>query len=178
MVKKKPPALKGKKYKYGARYGDVKFIKALKASEGRIYSAARRLGCTPKAVYDAMNRNPKIAEVAKEAKEFLTDTAEEALAKQIRAGEGWAICFYLKTQAKDRGYIERPDILQPVQQNFTFQQRQEEMTDNVYERITQLMGALMAAGRLSLPASVIGGNGALTVNGSNGYDDGGQGEVP
>jgi hypothetical protein len=27
----------------------------------------------------------------------------------VLAGEPWAVCFYLKCQAKDRGYIERTE---------------------------------------------------------------------
>ena len=36
--------------------------------------------------------------------------AELALYKAIQDGEGWAVCFYLKTQGKQRGYIERQEI--------------------------------------------------------------------
>jgi hypothetical protein len=28
----------------------------------------------------------------------------------VLAGEAWAVCFYLKTQAKDRGYVERSEV--------------------------------------------------------------------
>ena len=33
--------------------------------------------------------------------------AELSLFKAIQTGEAWAVCFYLKTQGKDRGYVER-----------------------------------------------------------------------
>jgi hypothetical protein len=37
----------------------------------------------------------------------MKDDAESALYKAALAGEAWAVCFFLKTQAKDRGYVER-----------------------------------------------------------------------
>lgn len=40
-------------------------------------------------------------------RELLPDHAELKLQEAIDAGEGWAIRFYLATQAQSRGYIER-----------------------------------------------------------------------
>jgi hypothetical protein len=28
----------------------------------------------------------------------------------VLAGEAWAVCFYLKCQARDRGYIEKQEL--------------------------------------------------------------------
>ena len=44
-----------------------------------------------------------------EAKELQKDRSERALFKQIDRGDITAIKYYLSTQAKDRGYIERVD---------------------------------------------------------------------
>ena len=35
------------------------------------------------------------------------DLAESALKRAVLAGEGWAVCFALKCQGKNRGYVER-----------------------------------------------------------------------
>lgn len=37
----------------------------------------------------------------------MCDNAESALNRAVINGEAWAVCFTLKTQAKDRGYVER-----------------------------------------------------------------------
>src|SRR4029450_2769461 len=36
--------------------------------------------------------------------------AENSLYEAIRRGEAWAVCFYLKCMAKDRGYLERAEL--------------------------------------------------------------------
>jgi hypothetical protein len=46
----------------------------------------------------------------KNAKEDLIDFAENALLKQIKEGVTTSIIFFLKTQAKHRGYIERQEL--------------------------------------------------------------------
>lgn len=43
-------------------------------------------------------------------KERVKDLAELSLYGAIQKGEAWAVCFFLKTQAKDRGYIERQEV--------------------------------------------------------------------
>jgi hypothetical protein len=40
----------------------------------------------------------------------MKDNAESALYSAVLGGEAWAVCFYLKTQAKDRGYVERQEM--------------------------------------------------------------------
>lgn len=49
--------------------------------------------------------------------ERINDLAELGLFGAIQRGEPWAICFRLKTKAKDRGYIERDLPEAFIQQN-------------------------------------------------------------
>jgi len=53
---------------------------------------------------------PSVAEAATEARERMIDFAESKLYQNIKAGDNTAIIFYLKTQAKHRGYIERSEL--------------------------------------------------------------------
>ena len=82
---------------------------ALRESRGFVSATARRLACDPLTVYNYMERYPELVEIRKEAKEAEKDLAEMMLGKMIRDGQFPATCFYLKTQAKDRGYIERQE---------------------------------------------------------------------
>ena len=44
-----------------------------------------------------------------EIKEGLKDYAESKLVAQVKSGNMTAIIYYLKTQAKDRGYVEKSE---------------------------------------------------------------------
>lgn len=71
--------------------------------------AARALGCSPQTIHAYRKRHPQVERACQEARDEITDVAELALYEKIREGEGWAVCFYLKTQGRDRGYVERTE---------------------------------------------------------------------
>lgn len=80
---------------------------ALMASHGLIASAAHSLGVCRQSIYNAFKPWPELREIVEEERELLLDNAENALHKAIMRGEAWAICFFLKTRGKARGYSER-----------------------------------------------------------------------
>jgi predicted transcriptional regulator len=82
---------------------------ALRAAEGIISNAAQRLGVTRQAVQQRISRHPTLQAIRDESREGVTDLAESQLIEAIRRGEAWSICFYLKTQGRDRGYVERTE---------------------------------------------------------------------
>ena len=45
--------------------------------------------------------------------------AESQLVKGIQTGQSWAVCFYLKTKGRDRGYSERREITDADGNNLT-----------------------------------------------------------
>jgi hypothetical protein len=82
---------------------------ALREAKGMVTHAAIRLGVTREAVRLRMLKHPTLREVREDAREAMTDEAELGLYESILAREAWAICFYLKTQGRDRGYVERTE---------------------------------------------------------------------
>ena len=86
------------------------YVEAVTEARGLISVAARRLGVTRKAVYEARDRYPDVSTALNVARERTTDLAEGKLYEQIAAGNMTAIIFYLKCQAKNRGYIEKSEI--------------------------------------------------------------------
>lgn len=96
--------------KKGEKYTAAQMIDALTQTKGMVTVAARRLGCDPATVYRYIRLYPTVAQAARDQRESVTDMAELALYKAIQDGEGWAVCFYLKTQGKGRGYIERQEV--------------------------------------------------------------------
>lgn len=88
----------------------AKIIEALRRSKGMVSIAARLLDCSRQTVYSAMERHPEISEVVAGERELLIDTAELKLVDSVTKGQPWAIAFYLKTQGRHRGYIERREV--------------------------------------------------------------------
>ena len=82
----------------------------LREFHGNFAAVARVFGVTRSAVYQFVNSRTTLQAVAKECRESMKDNAESALYSAVLSGEAWAVCFYLKTQAKDRGYVERQEI--------------------------------------------------------------------
>lgn len=82
-------------------------IAAIRETKGLVTRAAARLGCDPKTIRSYAARYPTVAEALREEREGMTDVAELALYNAILKGEPWAVSLYLKTQGKQRGYVER-----------------------------------------------------------------------
>jgi hypothetical protein len=80
---------------------------ALRKHHGNMAAVGRKFGVTREAVRQYVENRPALKEVCLECRETMKDEAESALLKAIRKCQGWAVCFYLKCQAKDRGYVEK-----------------------------------------------------------------------
>ena len=92
------------------KYSVEEMIDALEHSRGLIAPAARYLGCKRDTVRSYIEQYPEIARVKKDTREVAKDISENSLLAAAERGEAWAVCFHLKTQAKDRGYIERAEL--------------------------------------------------------------------
>jgi hypothetical protein len=84
-----------------------RMIEAIAAAKGLVSPAARILRCSPTTVKRYIAQHPTVAQAVKDERDQVLDVAELALYKKIQDGEGWAVCFALKTIGKDRGYVER-----------------------------------------------------------------------
>ena len=92
------------------KYTQAQMLTALEQAKGMTTVAARLLGCAVDTVYAYLERYPALEAAKRQQREGMTDVAELALYKAIQSGEAWAVCFYLKTQGKGRGYVERQEI--------------------------------------------------------------------
>lgn len=90
---------------------------ALVRERGNVAAVARSFGVARSSVAELVDAHEDLRRVVRDAREAMKDEAEDSLCRAVRKGEAWAVCFFLKTQAKDRGYIERQEIEQsePVQ---------------------------------------------------------------
>ena len=92
------------------KYSVEQIIAALGESHGMIAPAARSLGCSRTTIRRYLAEYAEIAQAIADEREATTDLAENKLRDAIIRGEAWAICFYLKCMAKDRGYVERGEL--------------------------------------------------------------------
>ena len=95
------------------KYTQEQVIEALEQSKGLIAPAARALGCSRDTIRSYLEEYSDVAQAKLDQREAVTDMAENSLYEAIRRGEAWAVCFYLKCMAKDRGYVEKAEISGP-----------------------------------------------------------------
>ena len=87
----------------------AKFETALRKPGGNQSAAAAMLGISRPVVCYRVGKSARLQAAIAEVKEEVIDLAESQLTKAIGAGNLTAIIFYLKTQAKHRGYVERQE---------------------------------------------------------------------
>lgn len=83
--------------------------KAIKDSKGLVSIVAKRLNCSWHSA-DKYIKEFELTGLMKDEKESLKDFAESKLIENINANDTTSILFFLKTQAKDRGYQEKTNI--------------------------------------------------------------------
>lgn len=84
-----------------------KVIKELADAYGNVSFVARKLKVSRTTLYKFIDKYKETREAKTEGREELLDIAESALVKNILAGNESSIFFFLKTQGKHRGYVER-----------------------------------------------------------------------
>jgi len=83
------------------------FLKAYDNTLGNVSSACRMAGIARSTYYEWVKSDKDFRERIDEIREGTRDFAESLLLKRMRDEDTTAIIFYLKTQCKDRGYVER-----------------------------------------------------------------------
>jgi len=92
------------------RYTAEEVAAAVYEARGLASIAAKRLGCTAATVRNYAERYATVREAITQAREDLKDFAESKLLSRMNEDDLTAIIFFLKCQAKDRGYVERNEV--------------------------------------------------------------------
>jgi hypothetical protein len=95
--------------KMANKYTAEQMADAIKKGRGILAAAATSLGCTRQTVAAYIERYPTVKAAHDEARESTIDFVESRLLKNIDSGDTTAMIFYLKTQGKRRGYVERTE---------------------------------------------------------------------
>ena len=72
--------------------------------------AAKMLGVNRSTLANRVRKSSVLREAIEESRERMLDIAESKLIEKVNAGDLGAICFFLKCQGKQRGYIEKAQI--------------------------------------------------------------------
>lgn len=91
-------------------YTAEEVVAAIEGSKGFVTIIGKRLGCSARHVYNLLDKYATARDALANEREGMRDFAEGMLYKRIEGGDTTAIIFYLKTQAKERGYVERQEV--------------------------------------------------------------------
>jgi len=105
-----PKQVPGGRVEKEATIRKERLLKALKKHNGLISFACKAAGTHPSTYYEYLAKDEKFAQAVGELKEGVIDIVESCLMKSIKAGEYVPAMFYLKCQAKKRGFIEKQEI--------------------------------------------------------------------
>lgn len=89
---------------------EKKIAQFLIKADGNISATAKSLKMSRSGVYKRINKSPFLRMTLNEVREELLDVVESRLFEAARKGEGWAVCFTLKTLGKSRGYTEKSEV--------------------------------------------------------------------
>lgn len=89
----------------------VEFLKILEASAGMVATACRKADITRATYYKWRKDDPDFAEKCDDIKEIQKDAAEALILKKMKDGDTTMLIFFAKTQMKDRGYVERRELV-------------------------------------------------------------------
>lgn len=103
-----------------------RFLEALEANYGIVQQAANKTGMHRSSHYRWMEQDPEYAEKVRELKNVALDFAEHQLLVRIQEKSDTALIFYLKTQGKSRGYVERQEVVGTVRTHRAIEMSAEE----------------------------------------------------
>lgn len=121
------------------------FITAMPDSGGIVTLIAKRVGCDWHTARKWIDTHPSILQAWQDARESVSDLAESKLIENIKSSDMGAIKYWLSTQGKSRGYVERQEIRIGEDSTLTITERIVDATD----RETPDGGVIPATGAVS-----------------------------
>lgn len=103
------------------KHDPQKMVDLIIKHHGNLSAVAKAMKISRATIHQYAERFPELKEAIKDARETMTDIAESKLLLAIKRGDAWAVCFYLKTQGKSRGYVERQELTGQDGSPVTFQ---------------------------------------------------------
>lgn len=82
----------------------------IEPNKGNVAVIARKLGVSRGTILNRCNESPTLAQALTDARESMLDNAESMLYKKVLEGSTVELLFFLKTQGRNRGYVERQEV--------------------------------------------------------------------
>jgi uncharacterized protein YxeA len=117
----------------------AEFLTLFPDAQGNVMMTCRKLNMSRSTYYLWMTTDKDFAEQANDVQEGLIDMTETYLHKNIKNGNVAAQIFFLKTKAKNRGYIETQDHTtggKPIH-NLDLSKVPTELLEKLYEHIEE-----------------------------------------
>lgn len=89
----------------------AEFLTTLEQSAGLVATACRKAGINRSTYYKWRKADDEFAQAADDIKELQKDAVEALILKKLKDGDTAMLIFYAKTQMKDRGYVERNELV-------------------------------------------------------------------
>ena len=96
------------------RPANKKIIDALESNFAILVNTANMLGCSRQRLKIWIDADPDLTNAYLEAKERTKDFVEYQLLKNIKDGKETSLIWYMKTQMRDRNYIDRNDTTMTI----------------------------------------------------------------
>lgn len=101
--------------KKGVAYGGGKLtikrvMPLIDEYHGNLSAISRKLAVSRSTLYKLIDRYPALGEALNEAREKMVDNVESTLYSKALDGDTACMIFFLKTQGKTRGYVERSEV--------------------------------------------------------------------
>ena len=96
-----------------AKLAEKNVIQKIDEMSGNLTMVSRAFNVSRPTMYKFVHGHPRVADALDAAREKMIDNVESALYNQALSGNTVAMIFFLKTQGKKRGYIERQEIAGP-----------------------------------------------------------------
>ena len=84
--------------------------KRIEDAKGNIAAVARAYGVSRGTVYNWIDASAGCRQALDDARETMLDNAESILYKKVLEGSTPELLFFLKTQGRNRGYVERSEV--------------------------------------------------------------------
>jgi len=86
-----------------------KIQEAIPKTHGVKQYLAELLNVDRQTIYRYFNRFPELEESSQEYLDSITDQAEHHLIEAVKAGNSWAVRYWLSTRGKHRGYTTKQE---------------------------------------------------------------------